>query len=379
MLCAGLPRSGSTWAFNVAARLARHGAPGRQVAMIYSDGGSRADAALLRGDLCLIKSHAPSPLLIAAMAWSQAPVLITVRDPRDSLVSLMRSFDYGFLDAVRTLAHAADRLMELAQNATACLLRYEDDFAGGAHGVGAIADHLLLAIDPATREAIAEAMSRPRVRKLIESTQFKLFPGESQPLPADAPHTQWHPSHVGDGRVGKYAESLTSAETAICDYMTRDYMRRFGYAPHAAAAPLAPGAVVRFGGANDGAAYLADGFSVIEEWGVWTAAEFASLVLKLAGPASWLSIDFAYRLGPCLRTGARHAELLVNGTPRATLACAATDPDTARLIVWLHEACGDELHLAFEIAGARSPYDLSLSDDRRPIGVGLISLGIAYG
>ena len=43
------------------------------------------------------------------------------------------------------------------------------------------------------------------------------------------PATHWHPGHVGDGRMGKYAEFLTAAQQEEILTRTRDYCKRFGY------------------------------------------------------------------------------------------------------------------------------------------------------
>ena len=49
------------------------------------------------------------------------------------------------------------------------------------------------------------------------------------------PRDAWHANHVGDGRIGKFADALTAEEVRRVDEETSEYRQRFGYP---AAAPL---------------------------------------------------------------------------------------------------------------------------------------------
>ena len=53
---------------------------------------SEAEAA----DLLVIKTHIPSQPLLFLTAFTRGTILITVREPRDSIVSLMRRFGHRF-------------------------------------------------------------------------------------------------------------------------------------------------------------------------------------------------------------------------------------------------------------------------------------------
>ncbi len=383
ILCAGLPRSASTWAFNAAASLGCLSGKWPQVAMFYSDGiGGSHDEEMLRGGLLLIKTHSPSPLLCCAVLWSGAPVLLTIRDPRDCVVSLMQQFGFAFADAVRAISASAAALLRLEQAAAPLLLRYEDRVAFGLDGINRIAEFLHLDIPRSDREQIACELSRERVGQFVDEAKFVNIPGEPMPLPQSRPETQWHPNHIGDGLIGKYNRLLTPAQIAVVNYETREFRRRFGYASHAEPAALAPGVRTVFSVAGTGANYLGEGFSYIEDWGVWTQAEAAFLELRLECPvAEWLSLEIDCMLGPSFQPDGSSAEISVNGQRRAVIAVSDARPEQIRLAIWLQDASvvgSDRIRLDLHITKPLSPAQLGLTEDTRPIGVGLRTISVDY-
>jgi hypothetical protein len=384
IFCAGLPRSASTWAFNIAAALARLSGPRTHVTMVYSDGnGSSEDRMLLQEGIVLVKTHMPSPVLSSAAAWSGASVLLTIRDPRDSVASLMGQFGFGFAEAVRAASASASALLQLARSCTPLLLKYEDGFTSGSDGIDAIASFLGFEITEDIRTELAGEFSREAVSKLVGETKFKEMPDGGLPLPEVNPESQWHPNHVGDGSIRKFRGVLTREQIAVVEYETRDFSRHFGY-DVSARERLGPGSCMVFSYDGLGADCLSTGFSFIEDWGVWTSEETAVLDFMLERPAEeWLSLEMECRLAPVFKmVPASRAELWVNGQRRLVIGRTAAESESVRFVLWLQDGSvigTDRVRLEFRASGVRSPHELGLSGDKRRIGLGLRTMAIDYG
>jgi hypothetical protein len=75
------------------------------------------------------------------------------------------------------------------------------------------------------------------VKRKIDSLAKKgVFGAKAHPDRFDA-RTHWHPGHVGDRRIGKYAEILSPEmqQQVLC--VTTDYCAKFGYTSEVRARP----------------------------------------------------------------------------------------------------------------------------------------------
>lgn len=226
VIVAGLYGSGSTWAYNAVRLLLDHHGPLR---VGYSDEGNR----LPPGDTtwpAVVKCHLPDPALRRLARLRHATVVITVRDPRDAIVSTTRRFGLPLDDVRRAVTVSAERVHALADAVPAVVLRYEDGFTKERATVARLARALLLETPAARIDDISESLRSERVGALIRAmTRDGAFGEAPAPLAVDAV-TQWHPSHLGDGRVGKYAEMLSTDEAAAVLADTAVFCARFGYA-----------------------------------------------------------------------------------------------------------------------------------------------------
>lgn len=226
VLVAGLYGSGSTWAYNAVRALLGDDSAVRAG---YSDdvndlpGGDR-------GLPAVVKCHLPDAALRRLARIHPATVVITVRDPRDALVSTIRRFALPPLDVRRALVVSAERLLALADTVPALILRYEDGFPSDAGTLPRLARALLVSPPAERLAAITESLSAPRVRARIEAMAAEGVFGPTPAPRAVDPLTQWHPTHLGDGRVGKHAEVLTPDESASLLAETAPFCARFGYA-----------------------------------------------------------------------------------------------------------------------------------------------------
>lgn len=230
VIAAGLVGSGSTWAYN-ALRLLLLEVP--EAAPLHGGFADRLadlpEPAEPPGAL-LVKTHRPDAAMRLLARATAAPVVLTVRDPRDACVSMMQRFGARFADMRQAVATSAEGLLRLAAARPALVFRYEDGFTRDPAAVARIAAHLGLKVPPERQRAIGESLLPDRVAAEIAALAAAgAFGGAHGPSLAD-PVTQWHAGHVGDGRSGKWRDLLDPAEAASVMAGAAGFARRFGYA-----------------------------------------------------------------------------------------------------------------------------------------------------
>jgi hypothetical protein len=230
IICAGFFSSGSTWVFNGVKALREKSAAGAPFASGYFDNLSLEwlEQSCQAASVVLIKSHRPHDALIEA-ALAGAPTIVTIRDPRDAVASLMARFDYDANRAIDLMFHSAARLARMARAPKVLVLRYEDAFIASKSAIGRIAGFLGIEADRATVDAIEETLDYASVRSFIAA---KFGKGPISGLEARDmfdTETQWHPRHLGDGRVRKYEGLLGPDAIERLKWATPGFWESFGY------------------------------------------------------------------------------------------------------------------------------------------------------
>jgi hypothetical protein len=225
ILCLGLKSSGSTWLYNVAIRILKEARPSKgTVAAFFADRSDMLPGGAEKADILVIKSHEPSKAILFLTRFAHGKVLVSVREPRDSVASLMQRFGHSFDSALRDVRVGAGHVVALSREAGTLTLRYEDGFADDERTVDKVARFLGVRLSKAARGRIFRSLTREAVRKKID----KLHKNETDPNAFDFT-TQWHPGHVGDGRVGKFKKVLSAAQQKKIEDATKDYAKAFGY------------------------------------------------------------------------------------------------------------------------------------------------------
>ncbi len=290
LLCAGQYGSASTWLYNLAHALLATVRDERRIHRQFAD--SADDLPAAPDDRALVlKSHAPGAGLRWLLARAGGRAILTLRDPRDAAASLIQrfGFDYGLVARRVTDSAAALPLLREA-GVPLLLLRYEDRFAERPATVAEVASFLGLAPDAARDAAIFARLTPAAVRAKIARLAAA---GAYGPEPTAHSHdgvTHWHPGHVGDGAVGKFATLLTAGQAGDIIRRTRAYQEAFGY-PMPPLAPPAPGRAMPVAGWGPGMAHLGPGFADPEEAGAWTEGEAARLHLAGAGGVVELDLE----------------------------------------------------------------------------------------
>jgi hypothetical protein len=288
ILCAGQYGSASTWLYNAVHALLADALGEERVHRQFADSADSLPA--LPDDRALVlKSHAPTASLRWLVARSGGKVILTLRDPRDAAASLMHrfGFDYGLVS--RRVSQSGAMLPPLAEAGLPLLmLRYEDGFAQRRETLAEVARFLGLAPDAARLDALFESLTPAAVRAEIARLEQA---GAFGPAPTAHSHdgvTHWHPGHVGDGTVGKFARILTEGQVGDIIRRTRGYQAAFGYRMPPLAPP-APGRAMAVAGWGPGLAHLGAGFAEPQEDGAWT--EGAEARLHLAGATGLVELD----------------------------------------------------------------------------------------
>lgn len=234
VLCAGLKSSGSTWLYNAVTQLLEaSGVSGTGATLpilpFYADKISKFPVEAERSSVLVIKTHRPSDALEFAAHSAHARVLITVREPRDAIASLMQRFSHRFEPCLKEVSTNAARLVDLFRNEEGAVLRYEDRFYERSETLESLAHRLDLRVSKTELRRIFSSLTATNVEERI-SALSKMGAFGTCPTPDSFDtRTQWHPGHIGDRRIGKYGAVLTPSRQQRVLRAMRDYCAVFGY------------------------------------------------------------------------------------------------------------------------------------------------------
>ena len=176
----------------------------------------------------IIKTHG-FPAIAEVLQQHRAKVIVSVRDPRDAVLSLIERF--GTVPDVALRGIARDCAAALAcADAGFLTLRYENGFFKQPAAIRLIAKTLDLETDEATVDRIFTEYGTEAVR---------VFANGLKDLPADRLDgtgsfrfdrlTQITNTHIGDGRVGKWRDRFDKAQQAGLTRFFASFLQRFGY------------------------------------------------------------------------------------------------------------------------------------------------------
>jgi glycosyltransferase involved in cell wall biosynthesis len=247
--CFGLHSSGSTWMYNLVREICAAGSI--PFVSTHRDSSANLPWEAPGAPLIVAKTHNPMADFQALIGRSADPVVITLRDPRDAVVSFMQRFPNSLgasLDqALAAIALSAERLVAVSRLKHIPVFRYEDGFVGSPETVDQVAAMLGVDLAAERRDAILQALSPDEVRETIGRLEAS---GAIQGEAVWDRETHWHANHIGDGKVGKWREALTQAQAQKILDRTREYYQAFGYAEPSGALKVASIAGERPGGGD---------------------------------------------------------------------------------------------------------------------------------
>ena len=374
----GMFRSGSTWTYNVARAITEMMRGG--VCAFYAEVMDSVPAAALFSTLPIVmKAHNLEGQLRDLLP--HARVIFTIRDPRDAVVSMMDLSKIGFYDASMVVSRSIAAI-EDAERLTqkAITLQYEYEEIGTIETVVRIADFLGYCLGVGQAEAIAERLSASSVQRTIRKLQEQGVIGpDDQPATFDVT-THWHPGHIKDGRVGKYAERLSHQEQIAVVDENLSFMRAH-YAAAAAAPPISLPATISFSRFQGGMRYCRTGFSYPEDSATWTTEEVAIAEIALDQALSD-GVNLTLWFTPAYFTHQGNAKISfsLNGAVHAIRDYSEHRGDHIRLYLSIIDPalCGvRSLEIRFDLPGVTSPKELGLSGDPRKLGIMLAKVAIS--
>ncbi|HTT97654.1 MAG TPA: hypothetical protein VMF58_06355 [Rhizomicrobium sp.] len=228
ILCVGLKSSGSTWLYNVVIQLLKEKYR-TGVISFYADDFAMFPPDTEGAHVMVIKAHEPSQGLVYLARLTRGQMFLTLREPRDAIASLMQRFGHAFEGALDETGRQSQRIAELDRTEAMTTYRYEDGFFDRFKTIGEIADVLNVKISKAARERVYRSLTRDSVRQTIGKFKKAGKFGKKPNANSFDTETQWHPGHVGDGKIGKFEGVLSAAQQKKVLTATKDYAKRFGY------------------------------------------------------------------------------------------------------------------------------------------------------
>jgi hypothetical protein len=229
--CLGMYSSASTWMFNVVQQIARSAAATKQVMPAFV-GNTIPDCDEDQQTL-VIKTHATE--YEQALGQRAQAIIITIRDPRDAVASLMVHNKAPFDVALRATEASAWTCARVAKLEKSSVLRFEDRFFDDPATVERIADLFPGQLTHDDSKRIFAQFSRDQVEKFIATlealpttvSEFNDVTGHWDI--ADAA-TGWHKHHAGrSAEVGRWHHDLSDLQARIVQHRMRPWMERFGY------------------------------------------------------------------------------------------------------------------------------------------------------
>jgi hypothetical protein len=167
--CCGIHGSGSTWMFNLAREICR--TQGVDFVSCHRETKAYLPLDGLGSRLLVVKSRTPQDDLRPFIASSGEPAVITLRDPRDAVVSIMQRFPdseaSSFDAALKTVEVSADRLVRLSRARELPVFRYEDGFVGSVETFDRVAGLLGTSPSRDQRSAILAGLTPEAVKRTI--------------------------------------------------------------------------------------------------------------------------------------------------------------------------------------------------------------------
>jgi hypothetical protein len=288
----GMFGSASTWVYSVVSLLLQHHAGGQdRVFISYADSPDflgRNVANILSARFSVLKTHQPAPELAACTHLAAAPVFMSLRDPRDCVVSMMQRFDWTFDEASEKVLGSCNAVLEWSTRFECSLLRYEDAFTTNSETITHIASSLRLPNQNARDQKIHSDLAAATLREAIDARDS----GIATEHPALASkRSAWHKGHVGNGEIGKFKDHLSTAQITQIERRAWRMMRKFGYICHDDI-DVESGKTLKFGAKDFGFHYLGDGFRTADRGGIWTERASGTLALPLKQQTRAVRLEF---------------------------------------------------------------------------------------
>jgi len=236
ILCTGMLRSGSTWAYNVCRVMAQFSAGKEgQVACGYVTLEQLEE--YLRGKdgkagcLTVLKTHGVGQRARKMITRGEAKAVCTYRDPRDCVASMM-SFAHEAFEVAVERVRAGLEMMDAAytRQGQTLFIRYEDMIADRVAQIRKIAAHLEMVFDEKVLKRIDEVTGIEHSKEVCQELRGR---------PADQvynlmnhrvdPQTWLHDNHIQSGEAGRFRSELRAEQIGALERAYGSWLDRLGY------------------------------------------------------------------------------------------------------------------------------------------------------
>jgi hypothetical protein len=233
VLCNGMPRSASTWSYNVAMALLRRSA--EEVYGDYDENLHRFLCGLPASCVhAVLKCHSLDAAGLGLAQLQAAKVVYTWRDLADATASFMTMFDVDFEHTIALMSNSLDLYRRHRRNG-ALILSYESITQHPTESVAAVASYLNVEVRQEQVAEIAEANSFGRMRERVKEISMldyrERLVRHDRTSYIDAAHdrsyvydpdTLLHIDHIRDGSTGYGASRLTQAQLRRLEKLLRE-------------------------------------------------------------------------------------------------------------------------------------------------------------
>jgi hypothetical protein len=227
--CLGMYASGSTWLYNAARQTAiACGLP--NVTGTYAE---KMDALknLPSDALNVIKTHDLGRAEEKFLDAHAKTILISIRDPRDAVVSLMQHMRHRFLLALEKVENTALFCAQFTADPRAQVFNYDAGFTDQIATFDLLAQNLGGSLNAGTREKLFLNSRRGAIEAYIAALD-KLPTTIRDARSGDVvdSDTQWHRHHAGrTGETGRWRAVLPAEAARLVEQRLGGFMRQFGY------------------------------------------------------------------------------------------------------------------------------------------------------
>ncbi len=227
--CLGMYASGSTWLFNAARAVAAELQPSLPHRAVYLEAFPHL-ARLPRGP-AVVKSHDLTPSLARFLEARSSRILLSLRDPRDAVTSLMQHVGQSFPCALHWVERSAHFCARYASHKRATLFIYERGFTELPETFDRLASSFDGTLSLPTRERLFAGTRRHIIEERIARLE-NLPTTWRNPANGDLVDTisQWHAHHAGrTGETGRWRLFLPPDHVRQIEERLASFMREFGY------------------------------------------------------------------------------------------------------------------------------------------------------
>ena len=227
-----MPRSASTWSYNVCRLLFRYLFDETELECGYVGEGKNCDEYFLelsRKINRLLKAHYPGPETLRQIENGSLRNIYTYRDMRDCVVSLMTMFSCSLDEALHSILESLRYYEIYARNTNSLILSYEEVMGRPLETVSRITDFLQIQSDISVLQKIDAETSLISIR--CSSTDFSQ---KKQPQvvqaggPAYDKVTLLHLGHIHHGGCRWQNELSVAQQQIVCNEL-RPWLIKFGY------------------------------------------------------------------------------------------------------------------------------------------------------